>query len=195
MQFAGSQRCPLASCFVGMGFHVFRCVSGRRATVLRRHTKSRANYSFLGLSLHCVPGNSSKSAADCNYNAVLAASRYAKSWLHYLCLDCQRWFCDDHGFTAVQVCLGCMDELYFVDRLGGAAPSVIDLKRLQALRRKQLAVPCNLDAVSSVAHKVWEVESRIRSRSPSRRSASFNRLCCRCQQHIPENAIDQNNYE
>ena len=111
------------------------------------------------------------------------------------CLDCQRWFCDDHGFTAVQVCLGCMDELYFVDRLGGAAPSVIDLKRLQALRRKQLAVPCNLDAVSSLAHKVWEVESRIRSRSPSRRSASFNRLCCRCEQHIPENAIDQNNYE
>ena len=130
-----------------------------------------------------------------NPGCTVCAACHRSSEATACCLDCQRWFCGDHGFAAVQVCLGCMDELYVLDRLGGTTVSVIDLKRLKALRRKQLAVPCNIDAVDSLALKVWEVESRIRSRSPARRSVSFNRLCWRCAYHVPENAIDQDNYE
>ena len=115
---------------------------------------------------------------DCVVCGALGRARPAVA----CCLDCEHWFCEEHGFGAVQVCLGCMDELYIQDHIGGAtgqeASAFIDAKRLQALRKRQLSIPCNADEAVCLAAKLFEVESRVRSRSP-RRGTSYNTLCLR----------------
>ena len=115
---------------------------------------------------------------DCVVCGALGRARLAVA----CCLDCEHWFCEEHGFCAVQVCLGCMDELYIQDHIGGAsgleASAFIDAKRLQALRQRQLSIPNNADQAVCLAGKLFEVESRMRSRSPCR-GTSYNTLCRR----------------
>ena len=75
-----------------------------------------------------------------------------------------------YGFSIVQVCLGCVDELYFMDCLAGpvadVSSSTVDAKRLRALRKQQLSVPRSTDAGNVLAQKPLQVDTRLGSRSP-----------------------------
>ena len=104
-----------------------------------------------------------------NPGCVLCAGARNMRTADACCLDCQQWFCSEHGFPTVQTCYGCVDDAFWQDAVGAAsshgmsaefsradAAVLLEERRLQALRKQQLAIPADSDKARKIADKIFQ---------------------------------------